>query len=398
MEITYVLNSRMPTEEAHGIQTVRMCEAFRKHDCQVNLLHANRRQPTRELREISVEEFYDVKYPFEVHSVPYFNGFEYISKIGMTLAKPLIIFGNLSFALTAAVGVKQVGGDYVITREWQVATFFVLLGMPTIYSAHTVDAMGFTSRARTAIGTIADWDALRLIVTNSQGTAEGMRDIGVPEDKILAHPNGVDLNDYEQELDRRTAREKVGLPTDDSLLVYTGSLIEQKGAYVLADASESIDGKVVLVGGEPEEIEAMEAYVRENELDDVIIVGYVNPRDISTYQFAADVLALPPLSGNYDRRHQAEYTSPLKLFEYMAANRPIVASDIPALHEVLTHEETALFTNPGDPEAFSEAVSRLFRDRELCELLTQNATEAVQEYTWQDRAQRILGELQGDTQ
>ena len=56
------------------------------------------------------------------------------------------------------------------------------------------------------------------------------------------------------------------------------------------------------------------------------------------------------------------FTSPLKLFDYMAAGVPIVASDLPALREVLRHEENALLARPGDPEAFALAVRRVLAD------------------------------------
>lgn len=399
MDITYILNSRMPTEEARGIQTVRMCEGFSQIGWDVSLKYADRYQPDSRLENITVREFYDTHESFKVDTIPYFDAHPLISRIGLKFAKPLVLFGNLSLALTSLFEAIRGPSDYYITRSWQIAVVFVLFGVPTIYSAHTVQAKGFSSRGRKLFSTIADHDALRLVVANSQGTARGMVDLGVPEKKVIGLPNGVDIDDYDVDPGKQAARAKIGLPEDEDLLVYTGSLIEPKGVYALAKASEYIDGTVVLVGGEEHEQRRMHDFLDDNGLDDVIMVGHVDPRDVSWYQFAADVLALPPLAGNYEKRHQAEYTSPLKLFEYMAARRPIVASDIPALREVISDEETALLVEPDQPEAIARATKRLVEDRSLSNHLSSNAYEVVQKYTWENRARQVterLRELESD--
>ena len=90
----------------------------------------------------------------------------------------------------------------------------------------------------------------------------------------------------------------------------------------------------------------------------------------------------------------ANYTSPLKLFEYMAAGRAIVASDLASWADVLAHEETALLLPPGDSEAWSKAIMRLRDDAALRERLGTAAREkALAHYTWDARAERILAHI-----
>ena len=84
------------------------------------------------------------------------------------------------------------------------------------------------------------------------------------------------------------------------------------------------------------------------------------------------------------------FTSPLKLFDYMAAGVPIVASDLPALREVLQHEENALLATPGDSDAFAAAVRRLIADPALARRLGQQAREDVKGYSWDARAEALL--------
>jgi glycosyltransferase involved in cell wall biosynthesis len=83
------------------------------------------------------------------------------------------------------------------------------------------------------------------------------------------------------------------------------------------------------------------------------------------------------------------FTSPLKLFEYMAAGRPIVASDLPSIREILAHERNALLITPGNPQAVTAAIRRLNDDRALGRRLAGQALIDAAEYTWAKRAERL---------
>ena len=100
---------------------------------------------------------------------------------------------------------------------------------------------------------------------------------------------------------------------------------------------------------------------------------------------AADVLVIPfP-----NKPHYAFYASPLKLFEYMASGRPIIASDLPALREVL-NDKNALFFRPEDTTDLARAVKMLKSSPMLGYHLSRQALADVKEYTWGKRAKKIL--------
>ena len=84
-----------------------------------------------------------------------------------------------------------------------------------------------------------------------------------------------------------------------------------------------------------------------------------------------------------------KHTSPLKLFEYMASGRPIVASDLLSLREILTEQE-AIFFKPDDPLDLALKIKEILVNQSLAEQISQNAREKVQNYTWQNRAHRAL--------
>ena len=83
------------------------------------------------------------------------------------------------------------------------------------------------------------------------------------------------------------------------------------------------------------------------------------------------------------------FTSPLKLFEYMAAGRAIAASDLPSIREILTDGENALLVKPGDPNALAAAIRTLINDGDLAQRLARAARTDVTRYTWTRRAERL---------
>jgi glycosyltransferase involved in cell wall biosynthesis len=86
-----------------------------------------------------------------------------------------------------------------------------------------------------------------------------------------------------------------------------------------------------------------------------------------------------------------KWTSPLKLFEYMAAKKPILASNIDVLREVLVHEKNSILCDPDDHDAWRTGLRRLLNDRKLAERLTNTAfADLSEKYTWSKRADTLL--------
>ena len=104
---------------------------------------------------------------------------------------------------------------------------------------------------------------------------------------------------------------------------------------------------------------------------------------------ACDVVTIPwPWT-----EFSAYFTSPLKLFEYMAAGAPILATDLPSLREVLRHGENAWLVKPGDPRALAEGMDRLLQDLSLRDRIARQSKVEAQQYSWEQRAAKILAHL-----
>lgn len=110
------------------------------------------------------------------------------------------------------------------------------------------------------------------------------------------------------------------------------------------------------------------------------------PATVPLYLRAADLLVIPNSAKDAD---SARFTSPMKLYEYMASGTPILASNVPSLREALT-EETALFVTPDDAAALARGVSESLAHPDEALSRARKAQEAARSHTWQERARRIL--------
>jgi glycosyltransferase involved in cell wall biosynthesis len=226
-------------------------------------------------------------------------------------------------------------------------------------------------------------------VAISDGLRTALIQRGVPSRRILVAPDAVDLRRFASLPERTAARAELGLPAEAPVVVYTGHLYPWKGAHTLALASRHLpsDALVCIVGGTPADLDKFRSFLDRERLDSVRLAGYVSPAEVPTWLAAADVLVLP---NSARETISASYTSPLKLFEYMAARRPIVGSDLPSLREVLRHDANAHLVPPDDPAALAAGVRALPADPTRARRLAEAAWHDVQGRTWDARAQTIV--------
>lgn len=196
--------------------------------------------------------------------------------------------------------------------------------------------------------------------------------------RMLVAPDGVDL----------AGPLPVATDADTGPATYLGNFHPWKGVEVLVRAAAcEPDLRVALVGGDAEARARVEALAKTTGVwGRIRFVGPVPPRERWRYLAEASVCVLPLTRSTYG----TSFTSPLKLFEYMAAARPIVASDLPTLREVLRDGENALLVPAEDPLALGAAIRRLQGDRALAERLASQAALDVRAYSWEARGKRIL--------
>ena len=170
---------------------------------------------------------------------------------------------------------------------------------------------------------------------------------------------------------------------------YAGHLYAWKGVDILLRAIASVpDMRGLIVGGHAAEPDLARVKALGNELGitgRVTFTGLVAPAAVPEHLARATMLVLP----NPASAISTHFTSPLKLFEYMAAGRAIIASDLPSLREVLRDGENALLVEPGSPDAIACAMRSLMDDPQLAGRLARTASTDASAYTWPRRAERL---------
>jgi glycosyltransferase involved in cell wall biosynthesis len=139
-----------------------------------------------------------------------------------------------------------------------------------------------------------------------------------------------------------------------------------------------------MIGGWDEDIARLKADA--GALSNVFFTGFLPNRQVPAYLNASDVLLMP-----YPATCEtAEWMSPMKLFEYMAAGRAIVATDLPAIRMHLEHGRNAHLVSSGDAAGMADAIRCIISDGDYAHRLGQAARSDVAPYTWHNRARAVM--------
>lgn len=376
MKIIYITNNRIPTEKAHGFQVMKMCEAFSNAGVEVELWIPKRFNIIKE----------DLFYYYNMPKV--FN----VKKISVVDLIPLYkIFGtfanfiaSISFAIFT-VGKLLKSNDYVVySRDQFILWFLSFTSKKFVYEIHSFPGRPiFYKRI---------WKRSYKIVTITAALKSKIAEHGIDKNKIIVAHDAVDLDAFNSViLAKGELKIEFGLPKDNFLVGYIGkfkTLGMEKGIATMIESLPLIskDVKMVFVGGEELEIKEYKSLAnRFNVLPQCVFVGFQPYARLIRYIKAMDVLVIPfP-----NKPHYAFYASPLKLFEYMASGRPIIASDLPALREVL-NDKNALFFKPENAADLARAIKMFQSSQTLGYHLSQQALADVKNYTWTNRAKNIL--------
>jgi len=240
------------------------------------------------------------------------------------------------------------------------------------------------------------------VVTVTGSLKEQLIGLGVPAGKIHVAHDAVDLATFDLQASKVEARRKLGLPEVGRVASFVGKFHTngmEKGIPEILSSSKYLLGEFpdlhfFFVGGPMDRVPGYREILRKDGLPVERFV-FIDKQTVSLvpwYLKASDVLLMPhPWSTFY-----AYHVSPLKLFEYMSAKRPIVASKLPAIMEILSDESNALLGGAGSFRELPANIRKALLDPALSERIADKAFSDVQEHTWKKRAERIIGFVVGD--
>lgn len=383
MDFVYIANARFPTEKAHGLQIAKTIEALTRRHVNVTLVVPKRRVS----EQLSPREFYSLSCEIKTIYLPCIDWFFLYAKFP-SLGRFLYALETVTFLFSVTVYVLIRKPAIIYSRDPFLFTLLSFMMNNIFLELHTFPE---TQIGRLIIGWILR-SAQGVIVINRFLRARVEKE-GVKRKKILIAPNGADLRLMKKVISRDEARRVLGLPLEKTIIGYVGSLVTlnmEKGIKELILSTKRLATEknnliCCIVGGPEGWCRNYESFAKKQGIQErVIFIGHVTYEKTPLFLQAMDILTIPFPNTS----HFAYQASPLKLFEYMAARRPIVASDLPALREIL-NDESAVFVRPNDPQALAEGILRVLEDPLKAKSRANLAYALVKSLSWDNRARRI---------
>lgn len=358
----------------------------------------------REFDKRGISGYYLIRQNFSIHKVPvlrrplfFLEKYPKLEKLGVIL---YYIELDLALLLYAAVRMRSKGKpDAIIVRSLPTAFFFMLFKpifrVPIIYEAHHIINFRHDMSLYAKVREIIVLKHADGVIAVTENIKKLMIKLGIPARKILVRSTGANLEMFKIPTSQQTIRKQLRIPSNRPIVLYIGSLYPYKGANLVLMAFKRVhekvpNAKLLVVGGLKKEKDVL--YIRKL-IDDlkldasVILTGYVPYYKVPHYIKSADVTVFAP-----PRNFYTEYCGEsIKIWQYMAAKKPIVASKLKSLEEALAHEVNALLVTPGDVDGFGDAIVRLINDQALAKALAESAFNDFKlNRTWEKRAEGII--------
>lgn len=374
MKTAYISLLDLGSRMAHAMQVMKNAQAWAKASDDFEFLTSLSLQNYRNLDWAQVKELYGLSRDFPVKAWPLQDRWRRFRLPGL----------ERLYHRLAANRCAERKVELVYTRTYLTPQYTLTRDIPTVVETHSPPD---DNPERQALYRMLDHPKLLAVVTISRELARRYEEFGLPPGKILVAPDGVDLDTFAQQLSKKEARNILGLTPKKPIAAYVGHLYDGRGVeHILEAAGVLPEVEFHIVGGHPEDLARWQNRVGSLGLNNLTFAGFVPNQMVPAHLWAADVLLMPY---GHDCP-TVEWMSPLKMFEYMASGRAIVASDLPAVREVLTQGETALFCQPDSGQALARTIQEVIDHPGLADRLGQQALALSERYSWDSRVKSIM--------
>ena len=385
----YAANFGLPSLRANAVQVLNQCAALIQTGVALDLVISRRwTKPAGAGRLADLKTTYGLAELPTIRRLPCLDLTWLADRLPDKLSLAAFYGQHLSYLVPAAASAAWAGLDVAYTRELMFAPLYRLLGGR---GKLVIELHDFPSSVR-GLGLLKSCLMhVDGVTTITQALADEVdrSELGKP---ILTAPDGAAESFFTAQADPGL-REQIGLPEQSPAVMYAGGLYwAWKGAADLIEAvarlPEELNAWLVVVGDSPEpsHLDRLKGQAEAAGLNRIIFTGFRPPAEIPALLQAADVLALPNSAKTEISRR---YTSPLKLFEYLASGKPVVASDLPSLREVLVDRANAVLAPADDPAGLARSIETVLADSDLAARLGRSGRRTAEKYTWLERASRI---------
>ncbi len=390
-KIAVISSGHIPSNWAHSINTVEAANGFYKANQDVELFSPLRWNEAKLLRKIkSIHKYYGIPHSISVNLIRD-TTFHYYQEIF-----PL----NRFFELNARFFTPRTDSHHDIENKIAKMVFKnnFSLAYCRCYRApiHCIN-YGIDTIIETHSGNIKNPDLIRLfslaknkhfigIITISEILKERYVEAGVPKEKIIILNGGVDIRKFHFR-DPSYARRKMGISSTSKIVTYSGSLSPDRGIFYLINAAKNLkDIQFLFIGGNGNQIRFWKKRCAENKISNVLFMGYVEHYRVPLLLAASDILILPYTSD----LETYQWMSPIKLFEYIAAGKPIIASDLSSLTKLLHNNLNSLVIPEKNSRAIEDAIFLLLSNPLLAARISSQAASDAKLFDIKERAVSIL--------
>ena len=312
---------------------------------------------------------------------------------------------NMNMQKETAILTRKLGDkiDVFHAHDWLVANAGIglkhVLRKPLLVTMHSTEMGrrdGLHTTTEKMIHETEAWltyEAWKVICCSNYMISHVKYAFGLPSDKLVMIPNGVNTQTYDNIDSNNDFRSKYALP-HEKIVLYVGRLVYEKGIHVLINAVpkvlEKVSAKFIIVGN---------GYMKEQLLNivrsmglehKVLFEGFVDQATLLRHQKNADVSVVPSLFEPFG----------IVALEAMAAKSPVVVSDTGGLSEIVEHDVTGVKVYPNNPDSLAWGITKVLLDENFRKRIRENAYRVIQEkYDWEKIAQQtkklyesVLGE------
>ena len=360
MRIIYVSSSRIPSRDANSIQVMNMCDAFAANGAAISLVARDGTE------KANPREFYGIRQDLEIEKATWRKW----------------RYGGIGYGMRILRILRGREVDFVYGRS-----MYGLLAAQNAGFAYGVEVHSYPhSKLRKALVRRVIRGSCLLVATSQRLLDAFVKDFrrDLPQ-KLLVEPNAIRLfseNCHSAQLTESSGTLKVG---------FVGHLYAGRGMELVGELARRLpEFEFHIVGGNDRDIAKWKNILVEPNLR---FHGFVPPGEVDCYRVQFDVLILPyqkvvAVAGG---GNDSAWMCPLKLRESLATGIAVLASDLPAIREVVKHEITGLLVDPSGIDAWCQSLVLLKKDPELRRSLGLAAQHAMtDEHTWDARARRIL--------
>ncbi len=374
-KITYIANARIPTEKAHGVAIMKMCEAFVQESFNVDLIVPRRLNKMKD----NPFEYYGVEKEFKIIKLPCLD-LVYFGKLGFLIQ-------TFSFALSTTVYLLFRKNSIIYSRDEFSLFMLSFFKKNLVWEVHT-------ARNNFIVHRIAR--RIKKIISITNGLKDFYVDTyNINSNKILVSSSAVDTKRFDIVASKKVLREEFLLPIDKKIIGYVGkykTMGEEKGIDMLINIFSEVLKKnknifLLIVGMNENELSEVEnIFDRENiPTNSYKLISHVSQIKIPRLLMSSDILIM-----NYpNKEHYVKYMSPLKMFEYMASGVPIVSSDLPSTREILNKDNSVL-VDLSNRHGFLSAIDSILNNKKFADNISEMSKLDVRNHTWNIRAKNIL--------